>query len=36
LAGITPGTRILFDYISATGPDGVKRQLEEVATFTAK
>ena len=36
LAGITPGTRIIFDYITATGPDGVKRPLDEVPTFLAK
>ena len=36
LAGITPGTRIIFDYITATGPDGVKKQLDDAPTFTAK
>ena len=36
LATITPGSRIIFDYIVATGPDGVKRQLDDAPTFTAK
>jgi len=33
--GITPGTRVIFDNIIATGPDGLKRQLDPL-TLTAE
>jgi gliding motility-associated protein GldM len=33
--GIVPGTKVQFDYINATGPDGVARQLDPII-FTAQ
>ncbi len=33
--GITPSTRVMFDNIVATGPDGVKKSLDPI-TFTAQ
>jgi gliding motility-associated protein GldM len=35
MGNITPGTRVIFDNIIATGPDGMKRQLDAV-TLTAE
>ena len=29
--GIIPGTRVTFDYVMATGPDGVKKQLDPIS-----
>jgi len=34
MASITPGTRITFSSIFATGPDGIRRQLDDI-TFVA-
>jgi hypothetical protein len=34
IAGVTPGTRVIFDNIVAVGPDGSPRQLDGVV-FTA-
>jgi gliding motility-associated protein GldM len=31
LQGITPGSRVIFDNIIATGPDGMQRQLDPVS-----
>ncbi len=35
MSSITPGTRVIFDNIIATGPDGLKRQLDPL-TLTAE
>ena len=35
MAGVVPGTRVIFDNIIATGPDGLKRQLDPL-TVTAE
>ncbi|MDR3678792.1 MAG: gliding motility protein GldM [Flavipsychrobacter sp.] len=35
MSSITPGTRVIFDNIIATGPDGMKRQLDPL-TLTAE
>ena len=31
MGGITSGSRVFFDNIFATGPDGMKRQLDPIA-----
>ncbi|WP_423146952.1 gliding motility protein GldM [Rubrolithibacter danxiaensis] len=31
MAGVTPGTRVIFDGIIAVGPDGTQRQLDPIA-----
>jgi len=33
--GITPGSRVTFDFVFATGPDGLKRSLDPII-FTAE
>lgn len=35
LNGITPGSRITFDFVQAVGPDGINRTLDPI-TFTAE
>ncbi len=35
MMGIVPGTRITFDFVFATGPDGMKRSLDPII-FTAE
>lgn len=35
MGGIVSGTRVTFDYVNATGPDGMKRQLDPI-TFTVQ